>query len=687
MSEGSSTLAAVTDPETAPLVYHTVRNMRARQLGGVIARKLRHAVVPRLPVDFDARYEAAVPSTLAAVPGPVAENTALVRESLPERDRAAFRDRAGALPAGEVTFRNRTFSVDWSTGLKWLDAALPASPTLWELQFHGFAYLLWPVLGHADPEACPDVAGTVERWLDAWTGAEATRIGSEAYLRRAWTPHSVSLRVLHWVRYYAWAVTDPTSAFARRLRRLIYKHAAFLSNHVEHDVGGNHLVENGAALAVAGLFFPDAGAAWRRQGVAVLRAAAGQFRPDGGHFEHSPMYHVQTLTRYLTVVDLLERTGREVPPELRRVTRAGTRYLAALEPPDGRLPLLNDAAFGMVLPMRACLEYASAVLGERVTDDAAGAGGAGERDSGLVAVGSPGTGDAGTDPTGYYWLGDGADRLLVDGGAVGPAHLPAHSHNDHFAVLWWVDGQRVLADTGTYEYLPGEKRRYARGVAAHNTVQYGDLEPVPTGGSYLFGRRVEPTVRVGRANGVAYFDGRYRRRAARGESYRHRRRVDSGDGWWLVRDRVVAEEPGRVRSRLHFDPGVSLERTADAAAGSGPRSGADADWTAGAGVAVRAVDPSAGEGAPLAYCHPLGATGVSRDESRYFPAFGRSVSRPRLTLHGRGADVRLGYLLSTEPYDEVAVEARASATGGTRAGAVLSLDGERVPLAPTESGE
>jgi hypothetical protein len=108
---------------------------------------------------------------------------------------------------------------------------------------------------------------------------------------------------------------------------------------------------------------------------------------------------------------------------------------------------------------------------------------------------------------------------------------------------------------------------------------------------------------------------------------------------------------------------------------------------AGVGLAVRATDPSAGEGAPLAYCHPLGATGVSRDESRYFPAFGRSVSRPRLTLHGRGADVRLGYLLSTEPYDEVAVEARASATGGTRAGAVLSLDGERVPLAPTESGE
>jgi len=639
MSDGSATLAALADPETAPPVYHTVRNMRARQLRGVAERKLRHAVVPRLPVDFDARYEAAVPSTLSAAPDPVVANTTLLRDCFSERDRAAFRGRARALGAGEVTFRNRTLTVDWSSGFEWLETALPAPPTLWELQFHGFTYLLWPVVGYADAEACPAVLDTVERWLDAWTGAEATRVGSEAYLRRAWTPHSVSLRLIHWARYYAWAVEDPMSAFARRLRRLVYKHAAFLSNHVEHDVGGNHLVENGAALATAGVFVPEAGAAWRRQGLDVLRTAASQFCSDGGHFERSPMYHVQTLTRYLTVVDLLERTGRPVPPELRRVTRAGARYLAALEPPDGRLPLLNDAAFGMTLSLRACLAYADAVTREPVPD-----GG----QTGLVSASSDGTG-----PNGYYWLGSGADRLLVDGGAIGPPHLPAHSHNDHFAVLWWVDGQRVLSDTGVYEYLPTDERRYTRSVAAHNTVQYGDLEPISTGGSYFFGRRIDPTVRFDRADGVTYFDGRYGRLANGGPQYRHRRQLFAGDEWWLVWDRVRADDPDRVRSRLHFDPAVNLERSR----------------TRGDRLDVRVADRS-GDGAPLAACYPLAVTGVSRQESRYFPEFGRSESRPSVTLHARGDDVVLGYLLASEPVESVAVE-----RDGNRVVSV-SLDGQ-----------
>ncbi|MBV0902730.1 alginate lyase family protein [Haloarcula salina] len=645
MSESDTSLWAFADAGRSPLLYHTARNMQSRQILGIAERKLRHLVVPSIPIDFDARYESAIPEPLSVRSEPIAANTATLRGCLSPTARMRFRRLTDGLGAGEVTFRNRTVAVDGPRGVDWLGESVPSPSTLWGVQFYGLTFLVWPVLGYGAVDSCRPIAETLRDWIDDWSTADGTEIGRAAYLRRVWTPHTVSLRVIHLVRYYAWAVDDHGTEHARLLRRLIYKNAGFLSNHVEHDVGGNHLIENGAALALAGLFFEADGSGFLRQGVDVLQTAAAQFLADGGHFELSPMYHVITLTRYLTVCDLLERTGREVPRDLWRTTAAAARHLDALRPPDGRLPLLNDAAFGMALPMDACLDYARSV-GIDI-------------DASAEAEQSPLPDQNGLEASGYYWIGDGTDRLLADGGAVGPPHLPAHSHNDHFAVLWWVDGQRLLCDTGVYEYLPTDERQHARSVAAHNTVQYGALEPIPIGGSYLFGRRIEPTIRYGTDDGIAYFDGSYTRHISRDGRYRHRRRIYGGDDWWLVWDRLTASAPDRVRSRLHFDPAVRIEPDPepDRSRVQVHRAERDSD--------------------PLAYCHPVDARSVSRSQSRYFPAFGQSVPRTCLTLHSHGEDVSLGYLLSRHSYDAVGV------SSGDAASVELSLDGRTQVLPAT----
>jgi hypothetical protein len=629
--------------------------MRTRQLGGVAERKLRHLVVPSLPVDFDARYEPAAEAVRRAAPGPVAADTASIRAQLPAAVGRAFEARARELDAGDVTFRHRTVSVEGSDGVDWVGTGVPSPTTLWGLLFHGFEFLSWPVLAHNGPDDCPAVARTAARWIRDWDDAAVTRIGTRNYLRRSWTPHAVSLRILHLIRYYAWAGAGHDACPSATIRRLVGKNAAFLSNHVEHDVGGNHLIENGVALTMAGVFLPEAGSQWRRQGVGVLVDAADQFLADGGHFERSPMYHVATLTRYLTAIHLLEESGHAVPPPIRRVAVAGTRFLAAIAPPDGRLPLLNDSAFGFSLPLESCLDYARAV---GIDPDAGTA--ATRRASEPAPAGS-----------GYHWLGDGPDRLLVDGTAIGPAHLPAHSHNDQFAVLWWVDGRRVLTDTGVFEYLPTDEREYARSVAAHNTVQYADTEPIPTGGSYLFGRRIDPVARTGTRDDVAYFDGQYRRTARNGPTYRHRRRIYAADGWWLVWDRLTADEPGPARSRLHFDPAVELrsERV-----DGRRRVAVDLQSTVEPVVDTESSPTGAQpepEGRPAtvdpsAYVYPVDVARVTREASPYFPEFGRRVSRPSVTLRRDGADVSFGVLLSTDRLETVEVDRDGDAVVGLR---------------------
>ena len=629
MSDSQSRLAQLTDTGTAPLLYRTVRNMEPEQLLGVADRTLRQLVVPSLPVDADQWYERQVPSGLAIRPGPIRGNTTTLRRCLGSETRAEYRERADETVDGTVTLLARSVSVAGEDGVGWLDDAVLDPPAMWALQFHGFEFLSWATLGYDGSEACPTVVGTLADWLADWDDAEATDIGAPGYLRRAWTPHAVSLRVIHLARLCAWVRRD--TGIEALAARLVYRNAAFLSNHVEHDVGGNHLIENGAALVVAGTLFDGEGEAWLQQGIDVLVEAGDQFLDDGGHFERSPMYHAIALTRYLTVVDLLRRQGRSVPTELREVAVEATGFLQRLAPPDGRLPLLNDAVFGEALPMAALFRYADAV--------------------GVDATATPGES---LPASGYYWLGDGDDRLLVDGGRPGPAHLPGHTHNDGLAVSFWADGTRLLTDSGTPEYAPTSRREYARSVRAHNTVQYGDTEPMSVGGSYLLGRRVEPSATVTSADGVELFDGRYSREAS--PRYTHRRRVYHEDDWWLVWDTVEADTAATMTSRLHVAPDVGVEHVDD---GGQPR------------FELAADDSS------LASVVPLGAQRVTLATSERFPEFGRAESRPKLSLQSEGSTVNFGVLLSRTTPGSVAVDHDGAGVAG------LSIDDDYRSLPPT----
>jgi hypothetical protein len=317
----------------------------------------------------------------------------------------------------------------------------------------------------------------------------------------------------------------------------LYKNATFLRNHIEHDVGGNHLVENAIAMLVAGLVFED-GADWASVGRRLLiEAAETQFLSDGGHFERSPMYHVMVLTRYVTAVDLLERYGEPIPDAIRETARDATVFLRSLSPPDDRIPLLNDSVFGEVLSLPEVLRYA---------------------DAASVATALDRSRSARLEGSGYYWLGTGDDRMLIDGGAVGPPHLPGHSHVDLLSVLLWIDGQRVLTDTGVFQYADDDRRVYARSVRAHNTVQIGESGPIRVGGQYLMGSRVDPTVlQYDEADGR--FVGRYRRSNPLGEGYQHTRRVAADLGSWRVTDVVRGASDRTVTSRLHFHPETSVE--------------------------------------------------------------------------------------------------------------------------------
>jgi uncharacterized heparinase superfamily protein len=537
-----------------------------------------------------------IPNHLETNPSPVATNLATLRSSLGSETRDRYRGGLAELVDGRLSFIGRSITVDDMGAFDWDPPAARQFPAMWRLHLQALEPVTWLILGYTPDEASGDLFETVRRLVVSWD--ESISVGGQGYLRRGWTPHAVSLRTLALSRLFVW-LPDRSTEFAARVRRLAFKNALFLENHIEHDVGGNHLAENGVALLLAGTLFPEDGDRWFRTGRAVLEDCADeQFLEDGGHFERSPMYHTLVTQRYLTATDLLAIRGRD-SEQIPETAAAATQFLESLAPPDGCVPLLNDAAFEEFLSLEDCLAYASAVGLDDAYDTAAST----------------------LDSSGYYWLGDGADRMLIDGGSVGPPHLPGHSHNDMLSVLLWVDGERILTDTGAADYVANADRRYVRGVAAHNTVQVADTEPIPVGGKYLLGRRCMPEATVSREGEVDRFIGSYRRDRGPSTLYRHQRTVVSGDEWWLIVDQVDGSTDAPVRARFHFHPEVTLRES-------------------GTGYTFQR-ETAEGQ------VRPFGTVSTERVRTPYFPRFGERRERESLQLEYDRPAVAKGLLVTT----------------------------------------
>ncbi|WP_318568640.1 alginate lyase family protein [Salinigranum marinum] len=526
---------AVDGPLTrAKLTLCTISNLRRQQLLGVIERKARHAVVPRLPVDFDQWYTRRVPDPLRVSLSPLQAATDALSRCLLPRTKQSHRSDLNAFDEGTLAFIGETVELDADRTIEWENSQLSDVPLLWWLKFQSLEVLDWFLFGEGAPARSAEFVSEV---LDPWlrTMVSRTTIGSSEYLRRDWIPHAVSLRIMRLCRYCAWLAANDMLATRGFILAFTYKNALFLRNHIEHDVGGNHLVENAVALLMAGLVFDDS-AEWVETGEQLLvESAETQFLADGGHFERSPMYHVMVLTRYLTAVDLLDGYERPVPTRLRTTAREATVFLRDLTPPDGRIPLLNDSVFDEMLAIPEVLDYAD-FLGIQSDDSGSELG-----------------------ASGYYWLGEGADRMLVDGGAVGPPHLPGHSHVDLLSVMLWLDGQRVLTDTGVYQYVADRRRVYARSVQAHNSVRVGNSGPIEVGGQYLMGSRVDPEVVSYRNDDNGEFVGRYRTKRLFSPGYQHTRSITTDRHTWAVTDSISGEPNQPITSRLHFHPDTTVE--------------------------------------------------------------------------------------------------------------------------------
>jgi len=424
--------------------------------------------------------------------------------------------------AGRIELIHR--AVDFGSAAA-IDFAHAVDGPLWAYQLHFFE---WARSADATPEAR---AAAVARWLDS-----VPQVAGGP----AWDPHPVSVRALSWLklRFAGGLPADfAGSAADGRLRSSLASQIDWLSRNVETRLQANHLLENWIAVVAGGVALDAPRARHWRAGVEPLVVELdAQIGPDGAHCERSPMYHAVLLEHLLDLLSLVRVAAGRVPGGFEdRLVDVCARMLGALEVwthPDGEIALVGDSAFGIGQSPAALRAYAEAL--------------------GIAAVGPAGQGVLAS--VGAVRLADDSFSWLGSFAGPSPQHQPGHAHCDALAFELCVEGQRVVTDTGVFEYVAGDRRTQARTTRSHATLELAGEEQSEIWSAHRVGGRA--MVELSEVEPGRSVSGSCRGWAT--PQALHRRSVELEAGGLTIHDRLEgAALP--VRAHLPLAPGLEPE--------------------------------------------------------------------------------------------------------------------------------
>jgi uncharacterized heparinase superfamily protein len=456
--------------------------------------------------------------------------------------------RADEIVQGRFRFLNRTLA--YTDHVSWQG---PHPSRLWGFHLHYFGYAI-------DLACAYRATGNIAYWrrlrslIDDWINRNPPAPGD------AWHPFPISLRVVNWLRA-AGMSTDAfrlEPPFEERVLTTLCRQVSYLLRHIEYDVLGNHLVKNAKALIFAGsaIETPDA-ARWLHRGLHILeRELDVQILGDGGHFERSPLYHCQVLEDLLDIIEVLPPGCRILEP-LRRCIARMAEFAAELRHRDGSLPLFNDCVLRPTPALDGLLARGRTSVVQTAPCREASSTPA------VPSTTAPAPDGREFPDSGYYVLRAGDHVLILDCGAVCPPDVPAHAHCDLLSFELSVGHQRMITNSGTFQYEAGPWRDAFRGTAAHNTVQVEGEEQSAIWDSFRVGRRARIVdVAAESSRDRWYFRGRIV--AFHRNRIEHLRELTLLPGpVWVVVDTLRPKNPSEtvsICSRLHLAPAVAIAR-------------------------------------------------------------------------------------------------------------------------------
>lgn len=253
-------------------------------------------------------------------------------------------------------------------------------------------------------------------------------------------PYPTSLRIINIAKFISkWGIKEDWVyiELVTDLKVLIAR--------LEYHLLANHLLENAFALFIGGIItnqqeFTQAG---KKLLVGELKE---QILNDGMHYERSPMYHLIILERLLDALNFAKAVGDEIESVLQLYAVRMIGLAKNWEDLD-RMPLMQDSAYDIALPVPVILEYSKKLLGSDY----------------------PSTCSVLKD-SGYRRLNAGNFCLFANVGSIAPTYQPGHAHADELNFELFLKGTPLIVETGVSTYEKNNQRLLERSTKSHNCV-------------------------------------------------------------------------------------------------------------------------------------------------------------------------------------------------------------------------
>ena len=334
-------------------------------------------------------------------------------------------------------------------------------------------------------------------------------------------PYPTSLRIVNVSKFLSTKRVDESW-----LTRQLENDLLTLNKRLEYHLLGNHLLENAFALYIGGLITGNKQLT-RKGRRLIRRELEEQILPDGMHYERSPMYHLIILERLLDAYNFAIAAEDDLVECLKSKCFKMIAFAKNWESLS-RIPLMQDSAPGVALPLPTILDYAKALLKSDYPSSATA-----------------------PNESGYRLLSAGPLSLFINVGEIAPSYQPGHSHADELNFEGFYKGVPIIVDQGVSTYEPGEVREQERSTESHNCVTINGRNSSDVWASFRVGQRAQvDSIELPKCIKM--------KRSLRNRPGDVRRSFQITSSGVCIKDEVTCNSNSQAVGRIHFHPSIQI---------------------------------------------------------------------------------------------------------------------------------
>ena len=434
------------------IYYHTVRNLKPIQ----IFYRLKYMLKRKLYEKMGGRFFKKIETKTVNQKKSINKDPRFILN-----DRTYYHHDLKKVLNNELTFLNVTHK--FRETIDWHKKELNHGTRLWKLNLNYHEFLFDIALNYrhtGDKEYLEYIEKTIYDWV------EQNPLGTKDYGKDNWNSYAISLRVVSWIKIYILLNLDFSKEFETFFLRHLRIQLQFLSENLEFDILGNHLIKNWKALIFGKYFFSTSIFDGKIKNLDKLVYC--QFSTSGMHEEHSPMYAGIVLEDLLEVL-LFEPKNQY----LTNLVHAQYKNVCLLSN-DNQYLFFNDSANKNGIDFLQIQKFYSKVLTTN-------------KDLSEEEV---------FNVDGFIGLKTKKEHLVFDCAEVVAGNQPGHVQCDALSFEYFLNGRKIFTNSGTFEYNAGSKRKYSRSTESHNTLKYNSFDQSEVWGSFRTARMAKVSYKV-----------------------------------------------------------------------------------------------------------------------------------------------------------------------------------------------